>query len=45
MFISTDVVREHLENYFTKSRHLINDDRSLFLLCIQCFEVNYITNL
>jgi hypothetical protein len=27
-----------MEDYFNKSRQLIDDDRGLFLLCIQCFE-------
>ena len=39
---STEIVREHLEDYFTRSQQIIKDDRSLCLLCIQCFEVDYL---
>ena len=38
---SIDVVKDHLEEYFSRSRQLIKDDRSLCLLCIQCFEVSF----
>ena len=40
-YFSIDAVKEHLEAYFLKSRQLIKDDRSLCLLCIQCFEVSF----
>ena len=39
---STEIVREHLVDYFTRSQQIIKDDRSLCLLCIQCFEVDYL---
>ena len=39
---STDDVKRYLDDYISKSRHIIDDDQELCLLCIQCLEVKTI---
>ena len=39
--ISSKEVKEYLKDYFDRSEALVGgEDRNLYLLCIQCFEVS-----
>ena len=41
LYSSTDV-RTLLKLYFEKSQDLAHQDKELYVLCVQCFEVRYV---